>query len=226
MIFFRKYRPNCTSTTRHYQFTFNSLTLTLSHTLTNLNFLTMSSSDSFACTKMCLNYKIGCTYPNCTFAHSMEQLVPRKCNYGDNCRMKSKCWYLHPSDVSPTPEELFRDATIGIKFNEVPAALEIKNLPEEINETVKISDKDVLCKDVLDLFQKTNDEGLLELLEDIDDMDSNDDEIIDEAIQMNDDDNMNLYHEENMMSEIYQQRCMIEQMNQEIFFLRQFAPIF
>ena len=86
-------------------------------------------------TKLCLYFKVGC--PNkekCSFAHSKEELKPSMCRFDKACR-KRDCWFYHSTDKPPTQDELFEQATQGIKF--------IEEKPKEIiKKETKIGKKE------------------------------------------------------------------------------------
>ena len=68
-------------------------------------------------TKMCLNYKVGCKFNGCTFAHSADELVQAKCAYGYDCRNRY-CDRLHPHQRPLNKDELFERACHGVVFAE------------------------------------------------------------------------------------------------------------
>lgn len=145
---------------------------------------TFNSPKEFHKTKMCLNYKIGCSYPGCTFAHSKDELRVRMCKFGDKCKIKVRCWHYHPGDVMPTQDELFHQETLGIKFNEkIP--IEIKNLPVEV-EVNALDDLEALKMDIYSEIQNHGNDQLIELLQEVEDIEEIPFEFMEEMNEIND----------------------------------------
>lgn len=145
---------------------------------------TMPSQDTpFFHTKLCLNYKIGCNFKGCTFAHSKEELRPRMCSYGEKCRNKLRCQFYHPNDTMPSQDELFEHANIGIKFNtERTFEEKISQLidqeifkrdererKENGNENITIEDEDSLKKYLLSFIARNDfpNQDIIEMLEEL-----------------------------------------------------------
>lgn len=54
--------------------------------------------NNYAYTKFCQN-ESECKVENCTYAHTLDQFKPTKCNYGEGCRLKFKnCKFIHPTE--------------------------------------------------------------------------------------------------------------------------------
>lgn len=49
-------------------------------------------------TKMCIHIPNCVHGDNCKYAHTVEELNPRKCNFGSNCNKKDTCYYIHPNE--------------------------------------------------------------------------------------------------------------------------------
>lgn len=56
-------------------------------------------------TKLCRMFFVGCHNPNCSFAHSKEELKVHMCNFGENCKNQN-CMFYHPEDVIPEKDKL------------------------------------------------------------------------------------------------------------------------
>lgn len=163
------------------------------------------------------------------------------CSYGDNCKIQFKCWFLHPSDIMPTQDELFRDATMGVKFNDVPVTplikgdvpnkesleticeesiVEIemeKDLEKEIPDLEK---EDGLKTEILEEFEKTNDTDMLTLLDEIVDLED-DNDMMDDIDDENDNYNLTSLYE----SQIFDQNQLIFSLQQQLQ-QQQFYPQF
>lgn len=68
--------------------------------------LVSPAASQLTCSKMCNTALAGlpCTRQNCTFAHSLAQLNPSRCNHGCSCRYKSAtaarpCVFIHPDET-------------------------------------------------------------------------------------------------------------------------------
>jgi len=77
-------------------------------------------------TVLCKYYQINsCDLKYCTFAHSIDELVPRMCCYGTKCRFDRRkknfnskrraCCYFHPGEEI-TNYELYKRA---LEYNEI-----------------------------------------------------------------------------------------------------------
>jgi hypothetical protein len=76
-------------------------------------------------TKLC-KYGSKCKRKVCTFAHSIKELQPAKCLFGESCRFinhpSRKCTFLHPNE---TKEEFVKRTGL-----EIPGKVEIA--PKEL----------------------------------------------------------------------------------------------
>lgn len=71
------------------------------HTTSRHNHEHSSTEEDKTKTKMCRRIiaKGYCANPNCTFAHTCNELTPINCTYGQRCRFKAKtCLFIHPQE--------------------------------------------------------------------------------------------------------------------------------
>src|SRR6185437_14060825 len=89
-------------------------------------------------TKLCLYFKVGCPHKEkCSFAHSKEELKPSMCRFDKACR-KRDCWFYHSTDKQPSQDELFEQATRGIKFiEEKPKEIVKEIIKRKIDLSIK-----------------------------------------------------------------------------------------
>lgn len=52
--------------------------------------------ETFTKTKMCKFRR--CKKPECTFAHSIDELVPKECFFKERCKIRT-CHFLHPGET-------------------------------------------------------------------------------------------------------------------------------